>query len=161
MDGTKELFFLGGKLAERIEGYKSTITQLRAQLTEATERIATLEDIVNNKLADHLAVGDSLAWSLERIATLTADNAILRGALEVIARWPYSDGDSDHIEEAMADAARALTPSNEPERDAGEVGGLTCDKCGAKESAPFAPGDECKCGGNFREVGDAIPSDGG
>lgn len=28
--------------------------------------------------------------------------------LEVIARWPYSDGDSDCVEDAMADAAKAL-----------------------------------------------------
>lgn len=32
----------------------------------------------------------------------------LTEALEVVARWPYSDGDSDRIEDAMADAQAAL-----------------------------------------------------
>ena len=32
----------------------------------------------------------------------------LAEALEVVARWPYSDGDSDRVEDAMADAQAAL-----------------------------------------------------
>lgn len=123
-------------------------------ITDRDERIGALEAgelTMNNIIKDQATEKFILNKRITALETQLADaHAALRPFADAHHSAIY-DANIEHFMRAAAIVAKECGGSIDCIR---ATDYLTCDVCGKREAAPFAPDDKCKCGGTLKEADD-------